>query len=223
MVRHPFLHYSALFLSVFPYFTYTRFTFFRALLFWFVLAYVSTLFMLYFIYCAFFSRCNIFLSHVLSFVFLPRRTIFIYLHYFFGCIFTWCASSQLHLLQFAYYVLCMLHIFFMFWFFHVSLFSFFNLSLPVDPFSCCTIFIFRFYMLHLFHVAFLTVCIVPATLFNVVTHSWSAFCHAVFSSCCLPVANFSCDTFWCYIFFMSHFFSLLSSLCILFIFILISC
>ena len=109
----------------------------------------------------------------------------------------------------------MLHIFFMLWFFHVALCSFFNFSPPVDPFSCCTTFILHIFMLHIFFMLhfqqfplfiphFLTLSLI----------SWCAFCHAAFSSCCLPVATFSCDTFWCYTFFMSHFLSLFSCRCL---------
>ena len=50
-------------------------------------------------------------------------------------------------------------------FFHFILFLFFHLSLLVNLFSCCSIFIFHFFMFHFFHAAFLTVCIVPSTLF----------------------------------------------------------
>ena len=72
----------------------------------------------------------------------------------------------------ASYSLCFYHVLFSycsFFFsccgFHVTLFSFFHLSLLVDLFSCCTISIFHFFVLHFFHVAFLTVCIVTFTLF----------------------------------------------------------
>ena len=59
----------------------------------------------------------------------------------------------------ASYSLCFYHVLFSycsFFFsccgFHVTLFSFFHLSLLVDLFSCCTISIFHFFVLHFFHV-----------------------------------------------------------------------
>ena len=67
--------------------------------------------------------------------------------FFRATLFTICSFFILSSLHVAY-------IFFMWWFFHVALCSFFNFSHPVDPFSYCTIFMFPFFMLHLFHVVF---------------------------------------------------------------------
>ena len=120
-------------------------------------------------------------------------TLFFRLHAYMVCffpatLFTSCSFLILSSLHVAY-------------FFHVMVFScctlfIFNFSFPVDPFSCCTTFILHIFMLHIFFMLhfqqfplfiphFLTLSLI----------SWCAFCHAAFSSCCLPVATFSCDTF----------------------------
>ena len=157
MVRYPFLYYSALFLWVFPYFTHIYCTFFM------LLSFVLCLFMLHFFHVVFYLLCCLFTVRYFL-VTLTIICVFTMLHYF--NLFTLTFRLHVYMVCFfratlfticSFFILSSLHvayIFFMWWFFHVALCSFFNFSHPVDPFSYCTIFMFRFFMLHLFHVVF---------------------------------------------------------------------
>ena len=133
MVRYPFLYYSALFLWVFPYFTYTRCTFFM------LRSFVCACLCFHFLHVAFYLLCSLFMVPCFSAI-LPIVSVFTMSYYF-------------HIAVSCFHVV----------FFFIS--YFFHLSLLVNLFSCCSIFIFHFFMFHFFHVAFLTVCIVPSTLF----------------------------------------------------------
>ena len=87
---------------------------------------------------------------------------------FFCCIISWCGSSQLQFLEFAlssYEDISMLQ-----FFFHFGVFScltfFILLSLPVDIFSCCTIFIMHFFLCCTFIMLHFLTVIIPSTFFS---------------------------------------------------------
>ena len=146
----------------------------------------------YLLWCLFTVRCfPVTLTIICVFIMLHYFnlfTLFFRLHAYVVCffpatLFTSCSFLILSSLHVAY--------FFMLWFFHVALCSFFNFSPPVDPFSCCTTFILHIFMLHIFfHVAFLTVSTVPSTLFNVVTHFMVRFLSCGFFFVLSPSCNF---------------------------------
>ena len=83
-------------------------------------------------------------------------------------IISWCGSSQLQFLEFAlssYEDISMLQ-----FFFHFGVFScltfFILLSLPVDIFSCCTIFIMHFFLCCTFIMLHFLTVIIPSTFFS---------------------------------------------------------
>ena len=172
MVRYPFLHYSYRFFHI---------SLTLDLLFFALLSFGLCLLMLALCSCCILFVVLFFRGAPLSYHTYYRLCFYqVALFSFIYTIFSAACLSDVLLPSYTFYNLLFLHIkfspccicflcssFFMFHFFHFLIF--------LLPFSCCTIFIFRFFILHFFHVAFLTVCIIPATLFNVITHSWCAF------------------------------------------------
>ena len=125
MVRYPFLHYSALFLWVFPYFTYTRCTFFM------LRSFVCACLCFHFLHVAFYLLCSLFMVPCFSAI-LPIVSVFTMSYYFH------IAVSCFHVVFFF------ISYFFYFFIFLSSLISFHVAVFSYSTFLCSTFFMLHF-------------------------------------------------------------------------------